>query len=345
VIGDIGGRAVLLHFGDVPSEYSALSTGALMVDRSYRGRAEVLGGKAAEAVNGLVTNDVVSLQPGLGAYAAILSPKGKIVADVRIFRRADSLLIDTPPRCAAALPATLRKFINPRTAAHRDVSAEIMNLGVFGPRAASVVAAVTGASAEALMQLAMFGHVEFQAGGASGIVARVPDLAVPGFEIFIQAEHTAAFGDRLAEAGTVPGGLAAFEIARVEAGRPEWGIDMDDNTIPQEANFDELGAISYTKGCYTGQETVARVHFRGHVNRHLRGLRLPVGTELPAYRTELVDDEEKAVGDIRSTALSPRVGPIALAMVRREIALGSSITVRAEGAPQRATVVALPFVL
>ena len=346
VIGDIAGRSVLLHFGDVPGEYAALSTGALMVDRSYRARAEVTGPKAAEAVNGLVTNDVATLPAGAGVYAGVLTPKGKILADVRVFRRSDGVLIDTPPRCAASLPATLRKFINPRTAPHRELSDTLMDVGVFGPRSATVVAGATGVSSDALMALPAFGHVASDFNGAQVMIARVPDLAVPGFELFVTAEHAAGLSDRLVESGATPGGLAAFEIARVEAGRPEWGIDMDDNTIPQEANFDELGAISYTKGCYTGQETVARVHFRGHVNRHLRGLRLPVGTELPAYRAELVDDEEKVVGDVRSTALSPRVGPIALAMVRREIPPGASVIVRGgEGGVIRATVVALPFVL
>ena len=345
VIGEIAGRAVLLHFGDVPSEYSALSTSALLVDRSYRGRAEVSGAKAPESVNGLVTNDVVTLAAGTGAYAGMLSAKGKLLADVRIFRKADSLFIDTPPRSAEALKGTLRKFINPRAAPHKDVSDSVNDLGVFGPRAATVVAAATGMPADELAALAMFAHVTVDFAGEPLMIARVPDLAVPGFELFVPAAHTAELSDKLVSAGATAGGHAAFEIARVEAGRPEWGVDMDDNTIPQEANFDELGAISYTKGCYTGQETVARVHFRGHVNRHLRGLRLPVGVELPAYRTELFDEEDKVVGDIRSTALSPRVGPIAIAMVRREIPLGGSVTIKSDEGNTRATVVALPFVL
>ena len=345
VIGDIAGRAVFLHFGDVASEYAALSTGAFVVDRSYRGRAEVTGPKAAESVNGLVTNDVMSLQPGTGAYAAVLSAKGKILADVRVFRRIDGLLLDTPPRSAQALRDTLRKFINPRVAPQRDVSDTLMNLGVFGPRAATVIAEALGLSADALAALPIYGHLSIARNDGSVMIARVPDLAVPGFELFMSPDQFSPLNDRLVMAGAIPGGFSAFEIARVEAGRPEWGIEMDDSTIPQEANFDELGAISYTKGCYTGQETVARVHFRGHVNRHLRGLRLPAGSELPAAKSELVDDEGKVVGDVRSSALSPRVGPIAIAMVRREIPLGASITVRSGEVPMRAAVVALPFVL
>ena len=127
--------------------------------------------------------------------------------------------------------------------------------------------------------------------------------------------------------GSGPAGLTAGEIARVEAGRPEWGIDMDESTIAQEAGLEELGAISYTKGCYTGQEVVARVHFRGHVNRTLRGLRAS-GTTPPAYLAALFDSSGKAVGEVHSTASSPRLGGIALGMVRREIETGTQLTAR-----------------
>lgn len=343
VIGEIADRPVLMHFGDVAAEYSALATSAMLIDRGYRGRMEMAGPKAAEMLNGLVTNDV-ALAAGAGTYGGVLSAKGKVIADVRVFVRADGLLIDTPPRSATALRDTLKKFVNPRAAPHRDVSDTLTDIGVFGPKAARVIAEALGASAEALMALPMYGHVSLGTGEGEVMVARVPDLAVPGFELFIATAYSAAVREQLIAAGAVPGGHTAFEIARVEAGRPEWGIDMDDSTIPQEANFDELAAVSYTKGCYVGQETVARVHFRGHVNRHLRGLRF-VGGGLPATGTPLLDDDDKVVGDVRSTALSPTFGPIAIGMVRREIALGATITARSGENSARATVVALPFVI
>src|SRR5207253_7970098 len=132
---------------------------------------------------------------------------------------------------------------------------------------------------------------------------------------------------RLEQAGASGASALAWDVARVEAGRPEWGLDMDETTIPQEANFDELGAISYTKGCYTGQETVARVHFRGHVNRHLRHLRA-AGPEPPLAGADLLDAAGKSVGDVRSTAASPRLGGIAIGMVRREVELGTSLLAR-----------------
>jgi folate-binding protein YgfZ len=153
---------------------------------------------------------------------------------------------------------------------------------------------------------------------------------------------------RAMDAGATPAGLEAWEIARVEAGRPEWGVDIDDNTIPQEANLDELHAISYTKGCYVGQETVARVHFRGHVNRHLRGVRA-AGLEPLQPGATLHAADGAQVGDVRSTVRSPRLGTIALAMIRREVEPGTTLvarwTEREDGPPieRLVDVATLPF--
>jgi folate-binding protein YgfZ len=134
---------------------------------------------------------------------------------------------------------------------------------------------------------------------------------------------------------------AVWNIARVEGGRPAWGIDMDDTTIPQEANLDALGAISFTKGCYTGQETVARLHFRGHVNKRLRGLR---GASPMPQHAWLLDASGKVVGDVRSTVISPDRGPIAIAMIRREVVAGDTVRViGASGEEIVADVVELPF--
>ena len=127
--------------------------------------------------------------------------------------------------------------------------------------------------APALTALAPYAHVDGDDRRRDADRRRSPDLGVEGYELLVPFEAFDRAVERAVAAGATPAGLEAWEIARVEAGRPEWGIDIDDNTIPQEANFDELDAISYTKGCYIGQEAVARVHFRGHVNRHLRGLR------------------------------------------------------------------------
>ena len=342
----IAGRVVALHYGAPAAEERALREGTALVERGQRARVSLRGEKAADLLTGLVTNDVKALAPGHGQYAAVLTPKGKIVADVRIFAGAvepDRLLVDTGARAGDGLLGVVRKYVNPRVAPYRDEGEALDVLGVYGPRSRSVVASVTGVGLEALSGMPSYAHRPAEVEGASVVVARVPELLVEGYELFVPREAADALRTRLAQAGVVPAGLMAWETARIEAGRPEWGVDIDENTIPQEANLDELNAISYTKGCYTGQETVARVHFRGHVNRHLRHLRFE-GEALPPAGATLVDDAGKPVGDVRSVVRSPRLGAIAIGMVRREVALGTTVAVRWEGGETRAMVYALPYV-
>ena len=183
------------------------------------------------------------------------------------------MLVDAPPRAAAAWAAMVRKFVNPRIAPHTDESASLRDIGVFGATARHVVSELTGVPAPALTALAPYAHMSVEVQGSPMRIVKVPELEVEGFELLVPADAFTPLWAAVVAAGATPAGLEAWDIARVEAGRPEWGVDMDDNTIPQEANFDALHAISYTKGCYVGQETVARVHFRGHVNKHLRGVR------------------------------------------------------------------------
>jgi folate-binding protein YgfZ len=300
------------------------------------------GANAGEMLTGLVTNDVASLTPGQGQYAAALTPKGKIIADLRIFRDENSFLVDVPPRAHEGWLSTVRKYVNPRLAPYSDESDALRDLGVFGVSARLVVGEMTGVSSSALGVLPPYSHVAVVIEGARVLVARVPDLELEGFELFAPAETHSVLWERALAAKATPGGLQTWEIARVEAGRPEWGIDIDESTLPQEANLEELHAISYTKGCYTGQETVARVHFRGHVNKHLRGLRA-AGPQPPSSRATLFDAAGKDVGDVRSTAASPRLGGIALGMVRREVELGASLMARSEDGETRVDVAHLPF--
>ncbi len=312
------------------SEYVAMRSGALLIDRGDRLRIRFGGSRAAELVNGLVTNDVAALSAGQGQFAAALTPKGKIAADVRIFADAEGLLTDTSPRAAGNWRDIVKKYVNPRVAPYRDLTAELGDLGVFGPKSRRVVAAATGADDAALSALHPYYHLQVMEGAARIMIARNDDLDLEGYEIFAPASLDLMMRDRLLAAGAIPGSARVWEIARIEAGRPEWGIDMNDSTIPQEANFDELGAISYTKGCYTGQETVARVHFRGHVNRFLRRLHF-VSASVPPTNAELVDDSGTIVGDVRSVAISPRHGGVAMAMVRREVAPGTTLHARWDG--------------
>jgi folate-binding protein YgfZ len=312
------------------NEYSALHNGALFFDRSDRTRMRISGPKAAELVTGMVTNDVTALVPGEGQYAAALTAKGKIVADLRIFALEDSLLVDTSAAAAPGWKEMVRKYINPRIAPYHDLTSELSDVGIFGRSSRLVVSRVTDVDDRDLAALAPYGHLSRPFEGVTVIIARVPEIDIDGFDIFVPTEAVASMRKKLEAAGIVAGSSATWQIARIESGRPEWGVDMDESTLPQEANFDELGAISYTKGCYIGQETVARVHFRGHVNRFLRRLRF-VTRPAPPKGAELFDEAGKVIGEIRSSALSPRFGGVALGMVRREVPAGTTLQAKWEG--------------
>jgi len=320
----------------------------------------VQGPKAMEALNGLVTNDVSQITVGMGQHAVALTPKGKVVCDMYIVRTADDrFLLTVLQHCGAAWLDLARKYINPRLAKVSDESAEWATWMLYGPNAAPLLTELAAAAANGLPDGApteepagttpdavnstplaewpAWAHGTWHIGPASVRLIRAPVMGpLPGFVIVADVRDAAFVRHRLEATGRRLASRAVWEVARVESGRPAFGTDMDENTIPQEACLDTLGAISFTKGCYTGQETVARVHFRGHVNRHLRGL--TASQPMPRH-ARVFDASGKDVGDVRSTVVSPRLGPIALAMIRREVAPGDTVTV--EG--REATVVELPF--
>ena len=330
-----------LESDPVAEAYAASRTGVVMHDRSDRGRFRLSGAKAREMLNGLVTNDIGSLAAGQGCYAAALTNKGKIVADMRVYAFETDVVTEVAPRARDAWREMLRKFVNPRLAPHRDESETLRQLELIGPRAAGTLATVLEIPVAVLEALTPFQHI---AAGPGSFIARTPGLGVDAFQLYLAPDDATRIVSQLREAGVAEIERGVVDTLRIEAGWPEWGVDIDDTTIAQEANLEELGAISFTKGCYIGQETVARVHFRGHVNRHLRGLKFEEGV-VPAG-AELSDANGKVVGDVRSAAMSPRIGPIALGMVRREVEAGATLRAKwgENGASERnATVVALPF--
>jgi tRNA-modifying protein YgfZ len=346
---DVAGQPVVLTYSSVTAEYEAMRRRAIVVNRSHRSRIRFAGEKAAEVLTGLVTNDVTALLAGQGQYAAALTAKGKIIADLRILRLEDSFLTDTSPRARDGWTGIVRKYVNPRLSKYTDESATTLSIGVFGTQARYVVEEMIGVGHSALALLLPYAHVAVATDKGPMHVMRSPDLGLEGYELFMPADQHAAVWDSALLARATPAGLATWEVARVEAGRPEWGLDMDEGTIAQEANLEELGAISYTKGCYTGQEVVARVHFRGHVNRGLRGLR--AASSAPPPGASLFDGTGKSVGGVHSSVMSPRLGGIALAMLRREVEIGASLIARwsadaagdSTAGETQVEVVALPF--
>lgn len=320
--------------------YRALSDGAVVVDRSDRLRMQFSGEKAAESLTGLVTNDVVALAPGQGQYAAALTNKGKILADVRIFRHHDGFLVDANPVAGPQWAGMIRKFVNPRLAKYQDVSALTGDLGIFGTRAHALVRSVLGVDLPG--DANPYSHMSVRHGESTLTVVHAPDFGVPGFDIIGPREAISGLGASFIGAGAIEEATDALNIARIEAGRPEWGVDMDDSMLAQEMDMERLNAISFTKGCYTGQETVARVHYRGHVNRLLRGLRFTEPT-VPPIGAALMDASGKEVGTVKSGAISPRFGPIALGLVRREVEPGTALSASWSSENVACLVQSLPF--
>lgn len=306
------------------TENEVVHDGCGLVDRSERGKLALTGADAKAFLAGQVTNDVEGLEPGRGCYAAFLTHKGKMQGDLRILDLGDELWLDTERATLQALFDTIRRYkIGYDVELHKR-TLECALLSLVGPRARDVAGA---------RELPVAEHASMRArrGGAEVILVSTAD----GIDVICDAGDAGAVRAALVEAGAQPVSEAAAEVLRVEAGRPRFGIDIDETTIPQEAGLNAR-AVSFTKGCYVGQETVARLHYKGKPNRHLRGLRLE-GQAAPGDPLRLGDRE---VGRVGTVVDSPRLGRIALAMVRREADPGAEVEV---GAGTRATVVELPF--
>ena len=308
---------------EIDAQYRELREGAGLVERPERATLEVRGSDAAEFLQGQVTNDVVAIEPGQGCYAAMLNPKGRIVADMRILRaETERFLLDTEATAREVVLRDLRMYkIGRQVEIIETPERSIVSL--IGPRADEVVESGLGA----------------RPGGAEH------SLATAGDDVFavrtnVGVDLVAGTGldERLLGAGAQPVSFDAAEIVRVESGRPRHGVDVTEDNLPAEAGIVDR-AVSFTKGCYVGQEPVARMHYKGHPNRHLRGLRL----SQPADRGAVLVAEGKAVGVVTSVVLSPALGRIALGLVRREVAPGDEVSVGENG--PAATVVELPFAI
>jgi tRNA-modifying protein YgfZ len=310
------------------TDYRAITEACGLLDNSERGKLALSGADAATFLQGQVSNDVERLVPGTGCYAAFLTPKGKMLGDVRVLRAEDELLLDTERVALQPLFNMIRRFsLGYQVELHKRTVERGM-LSLLGPEAAELAGA-GGLPAEE------HAHGVFEVPGA-GLPARVIRTDV-GVDLLCHAADTAALQAALEGAGAVAVSEAAAECLRVERGRPRYGIDLDDSVIPQEAGLNER-AVSFTKGCYVGQETVARLHYRGKPNRQLRGLRLSG----PAQSGDELTFEDRVVGRVSSVASSPRFGQIALGLVRREAPVGSIVSV-GEGAGVTAEIIELPF--
>jgi folate-binding protein YgfZ len=316
--------------------YDAARHRSALIDRSDRGRIVVSGADRASYLQGLLTNDIVSLKAGEGCYAAYLTAQGRMIADLHVYELGDVMLLTLAARVKETVLAKLDQFIFSEDVQLGDVTGTFAQIRIVGPQAAGAVAPlVTGTSAEILSALPEHGNTR-----TSAIITRVTDGGEPGFDVYLERPQAAAFLASAAEAGVALLDEETAEAIRVEAGVPQFGRDMDEETIPLEAGI-EGRAISFTKGCYVGQEVIIRVMHRGHgrVARRLVGMVLS-GDRVPASGA-VVRAGDREIGHVTSSAWSPRMnGPIALGYVQRDfVEPGTSVSV--DGAS--AEVVAPPF--
>ena len=308
---------------ELDGQYRALREQAGLLERDELRSFLVAGAEAADFLQGQLTNDVEALEPGDGIYSALLDRKGHMQADMRVLCSERGLRLDTESVAADAVMRHLSLYKVGRDVSVEEISDAESILSLIGPASGEI--AISGPLGP------QHAHRPGQLDGVAFTAVATDD----GVDLIVAAAETASLSAALLARGAEPISAEAAEIIRVEAGRPRFGREMTTATIPQEAGINER-AVSFTKGCYIGQETVARLHYKGRPNRHLRGLRLSE----PARNDDPVRLGERDLGLVGSAAISPAHGPIALAILRREAEPGAIVRV---GDATNAEVVELPF--
>lgn len=329
-LATVQGCRVPEHFGDVNAECRAVRESAGVMDRNDRGYLTASGPDAASFLHRMTSNEVNGLEPGQGCYATQLTAQGHMVADFYLLRMADHLLLETGYSVRDRLREILEKYIIADDVELADLSEQLAALAVEGPAAGKLL---TAAGAVTLPGKE-FNHTWVKLAGTPVLVVRLSETGEEGYRLVFVVEYAQNVWDALSGQQKLvpwkPVGHAALNILRTEAGIPWYGVDMDEHTLPPEAGL-EARAISYTKGCYLGQEIIERIRSRGHVNRRLAGFYLG-GEGLPAAGTKL-HSNGKEVGKITTAVLSPTLGrPIALGYVRREhLRAGNRLTLEGGG--------------
>jgi folate-binding protein YgfZ len=307
--------------------YRALRVGSAVVRRGDRGVLSVSGPDRLVWLQGLLTNDVAALRPGESRYAAYLTPQGRMISDMRVVQFDDRTLLEVPAVLAEALRAKLDSLLFAEDAQVADLSAAIAVIDVIGPETQLVIERARAS-----------GLVEAPAVDENG-------YGVPGMTLFTDAVAAADVLKALTSAGALETTLETLDVLRIEAGRPLFLVDMDEHTIPLEAGIEDR-AISFTKGCYVGQEVIVRVLHRGHgrVARKLVGLLL--SKDASPRPGDLIRSGEREIGRVTSASWSPALEqPIALGYVHRDfIEPGRQVDVHTTAAVARATVTGLPFI-
>ena len=321
--------------------YAAARQRAGLVDRGDRARIVVSGADRASFLQGLLTNDVAALKPGEGCYSAYLTAQGRMIADLFVYELGDVMLLTLHRDVKDAVMTKLDQVIFSEDVQLGDVTDTFAEVGVVGPQAASMVAQALGVSSAPLDALREHANVRMSSELGTAIVTRAIDTGEPGFDVYVESARGSELKASLIAAGAVEVDPATADAIRIEAGVPLFHRDMDEETIPLEAGI-ESRAISFSKGCYVGQEVIIRVLHRGHgrVARKLVGLRME-GDRVPDVGAT-IRAADRDIGEVTSSTRSPALHvPIALGYVHRDfVEPGTKMTV--DGAT--AEVVMLPFV-
>jgi folate-binding protein YgfZ len=339
---------VVADFGDALVEYEALRETAGVLDLSFRGRLCLTGSDRVRFLHGQVTNDVKRLHPGEGFYAALVTAKGKMESDLNIHCLQEELLLDFEPGLTSAISSRLEKYTVADDVQVVDVAPHYGLLTVQGPKAEAVVKK-SGLSDDLPTKAFQSVKISDETLGEIYNVNQTR-LGSSGFDLFVPTAALGAVMDKLIVAATEIRGLAcgwtAFEMARIEAGIPRFGVDMDESNIPLECGIEER-AVSYSKGCYIGQEVINRIHTIGHVNRELRGLRLADDLKSLPVKGDKLFKDNKEVGHVTSALASPALkANIALGYVRCEAgAMGTELKLKTAFGESGVKIVELPFTL
>jgi folate-binding protein YgfZ len=335
------GVEVPADYGDPLAEYQAVRSGAGLVDLSFRGMLRLTGGERLRWLNGQISNDVKALRDGEGKLASVLTAKGRLLAELAVYGLADAVLIDLQRDRAEPVRSAFDRHIIADDVRVEDVSDRFARLMVVGPAATRIVAA---AVEEDVAALAPWCHREKQSGDAPVRIAASRWLRLPAFELMAPieaAEHLWTAFARYHPDGVRPVGMTALEWLRVEAGWPWFGVDYDAEHLLLESLTTDH--VSFTKGCYVGQEVVIRVEHQGHLNKRLCGLAV-AGNTIPQPGAS-ISMEERTVGRLTSAVRSPALDRvIALGTLRRECwEPGTKLRISADPEALVAETAALPF--
>lgn len=335
------GRAIPTSYGDVLLEYAAVrERGAGLSDLSHHGRLLVSGSEAVQFLNGLITNDMKTLAENQWMPALFPNVQGRLIASVRVIHRSDGFLLETEAATHERVLQTIARFTLAGDFKVTDLTTELLHLSLQGTQATKIISGLFGKSTA---HLDRYGVVFVPWRESQVTVLRSTASSIAGFDLYVDADHAVALWETLTAAGARPVGADALEILRIENGQPRFGVDMDESNVVSETNLDE--AISFTKGCYIGQEIVARIKYRGHVAKKLTGLRFERGVHVESGATVRSADG-KDIGRITSATLSPHLGcTVALGYLKYDyLAPGTSVKVAAADQEFSAEVAALPFV-